>query len=210
MARNRNGSAGISLGVQPDPSVAEVVPGAVGPAAVPVSTVSLRTLRDVTAEHEAVADPYSPAFLDFYRREYPRTVRLATLLCGSDDAGEDVAQDALLAVARRFDKLDSPAAYLRTSVVNLVRRRYREGERRSTRLRRVGAAPSTLGGFGDVELADIIAGLPHRQRVVVVGRYWAGWSEAELAELLGCRPGTVKSLASRALDSLRNQIGTGL
>jgi DNA-directed RNA polymerase specialized sigma24 family protein len=41
---------------------------------------------------------------------------------------------------------------------------------------------------------------------VIVTRYWAGWSEAEIAEALGCRPGTVKSLASRALDRLRKEV----
>jgi RNA polymerase sigma factor (sigma-70 family) len=60
--------------------------------------------------------------------------------------------------------------------------------------------------FETVEFRDVIAGLPFRQRVVIVGRYWAGWSEAELADLLQCRPGTIKSLASRAIDRMRMQI----
>jgi len=41
---------------------------------------------------------------------------------------------------------------------------------------------------------------------VIVGRYWGGWSEAEIANSLGCRPGTVKSLASRALNRLRREV----
>jgi RNA polymerase sigma factor (sigma-70 family) len=48
--------------------------------------------------------------------------------------------------------------------------------------------------------------LPFRQRAVVVLRYYAELSEAEIAEALGCRPGTVKSLASRALDALSTEI----
>jgi RNA polymerase sigma factor (sigma-70 family) len=56
------------------------------------------------------------------------------------------------------------------------------------------------------DLADAVAALPFRQRAVVVLRYHAGLSETEIAEALGCRPGTVKSLASRALKRLENEI----
>ncbi len=75
------------------------------------------------------------------------------------------------------------------------------------------AAPALLSSstpdrsaFAADALADVIERLPYRQRLVIVCRYWAEWSEAELAEALGCRPGTVKSVASRALASLRTQI----
>jgi len=48
--------------------------------------------------------------------------------------------------------------------------------------------------------------LPPRQRAVLVLRYYADLSEAEIAGILGCRPGTVKSSAARALASLRNHL----
>jgi RNA polymerase sigma factor (sigma-70 family) len=64
----------------------------------------------------------------------------------------------------------------------------------------------TLSWFEPSELADVVEQLPFRQRVVIVGRYWGGWSEAEIAAALGCRPGTVKSLASRALATLRLEL----
>ena len=56
------------------------------------------------------------------------------------------------------------------------------------------------------ELADAIARLPFRQRAVIVLRYYADLTEAEIADALGCRPGTVKSLASRALATLSKEI----
>ena len=59
----------------------------------------------------------------------------------------------------------------------------------------------------DADLFDLVGTLPYRQRVVIVARYWGGWSEAEIAQVLGCRPGTVKSLASRALTQLRQEVG---
>jgi RNA polymerase sigma factor (sigma-70 family) len=60
--------------------------------------------------------------------------------------------------------------------------------------------------FGFDELADAIARLPFRQRVVIVLRYYADLTEADIAHALGCRPGTVKSLASRALATLSKEI----
>ncbi len=56
------------------------------------------------------------------------------------------------------------------------------------------------------ELADAVASLPFRQRAVIVLRYYGGLSEAEIAAALGCRNGTVKSLAARALTKLERVI----
>ncbi len=67
------------------------------------------------------------------------------------------------------------------------------------------ASPTTTELSFD-DLADAVAALPFRQRAVVVLRYHAGLSEAEIAEALACRPGTVKSLASRALSRLQKEI----
>jgi RNA polymerase sigma factor (sigma-70 family) len=57
-----------------------------------------------------------------------------------------------------------------------------------------------------VQLAGEIARLPARQRTVLVLRYVAGLSDAEIANELGCSPGTVRSHASRALGTLRVRI----
>ena len=56
------------------------------------------------------------------------------------------------------------------------------------------------------ELADAIARLPFRQRAVIVLRYYADLTETDIAHALGCRAGTVKSLASRALAALSKEI----
>jgi RNA polymerase sigma factor (sigma-70 family) len=141
-------------------------------------------------------------FTDFYRREYDSSVRLAWLLTGSRTAAEDVVQDAMTGVYRAFRRLDEPTAYLRRAVVNRARSRHRDERRRQMLQDR--AAPAI--DVADAELLGLIARLPYRQRVVIVARYWGGWSEREIAAALGCRPGTVKSLASRALDRLRQEV----
>ena len=56
------------------------------------------------------------------------------------------------------------------------------------------------------ELDDSLRRLPYDQRAVVVLRYWLGLTEAEIAESLDCRPGTVKSRLSRALRALRKEL----
>ncbi len=141
----------------------------------------------------------------FYRRSYPVLRRFAWLLTRSDVVAEDVTQEAFLAVYRRFGAIEDPERYARRTVVNLARSHAR---RELVRVRKghllVGPA---VVGLGAEELVDLVAGLPYRQRVVVVARYWAGWSEAEIAVVLGCRPGTVKSLASRALARLGRELG---
>jgi RNA polymerase sigma factor (sigma-70 family) len=151
------------------------------------------------------AGPAREAFDDFYAREYDRSVRLAWLLTGSRAAAEDVVQDAMTAVFRTFDRLDVPAAYLRRAVVNTANSRHRDERRRAERLTLL-ERERPLADPSDAGLLDLIGRLPYRQRVVIVGRYWGGWSEAEIAHVLGCRPGTVKSLASRALKTLRKEV----
>ena len=53
-----------------------------------------------------------------------------------------------------------------------------------------------------------VAALPPRQRAVIVLRYYEDLTEAQIADTLGCSPGTVKSTASDALKSLKRLIGT--
>ena len=59
-----------------------------------------------------------------------------------------------------------------------------------------------------LELLDALRRLSYRQRSVIVLRYWLDLSEAEIAETLGCRPGTVKSLHTRAIEHLRKEMPT--
>jgi RNA polymerase sigma factor (sigma-70 family) len=159
--------------------------------------------RDVRTEPAAV--PVVTCFSDFYRLEYDRAVRLAWLLTGSQAAAEDVVQDAMTGVYRLFDQLQSPGAYLHRAVVIRARSRSRDERRQQERVARL-IHEHAATDPDDAGLLELIGRLPYRQRVVVVGRYWAGWSEADIAQALGCRRGTVKSLASRALNRLRNEL----
>jgi RNA polymerase sigma-70 factor (sigma-E family) len=139
------------------------------------------------------------------RAEWKPMVRLAYLLCGDQEGAEDIVQDAFVALGRRWDSLrstDAAATYLRTAVVNGTRsvlRRRMTARRLLDPIRdeRVEAAENTaVRNEEQRRVVDLIRELPRRQREVIVLRYYAGLSEAEIANTLGVSTGTVKSAAA--------------
>lgn len=154
----------------------------------------------ISDEGRAVSDD---EFAEFYRSQYPGAVRLAYSLVGSLEGAEDVVQEMFARMNERISSVNSPATYLRVGIVHECQRVWYH--RRKTAESRLPARepiePST-----SAEMFDALLTLPYRQRAVLVLRYWADWSEAEIAEALDCRPGAVKSLASRGLSRLRQEI----
>ncbi len=153
----------------------------------------------------------SPARItELYRAHLPGATRLAYLLTGDRAAAEDVAQEAFLHAASRIGGLrDETAfgAYLHRAVVNRVRNRARR-----LRLERSHAADVTPVPYDlpDVATRDrlwaALLRLPSRQRAALVLRFYLDLSEADTADRLGCRPGTVKSAVSRGLAALRTDL----
>jgi len=140
---------------------------------------------------------------DLYRREYASMVRLAHLLTGSNEVAEDLVQDSFVRVYRNWDRADRPGAYLRTTVVNRCRSWHRRQRIERERLPRPGAEGVDSEAR---ELLDALAHLGVRQRTALVLRFYADMCEADVAEALGCRPGTVKSLIHRGLRQMEGVI----
>jgi len=150
---------------------------------------------------------------ELYERHAPGAVRLAYLLTGDGALAEDLVQDAFVRLAGRFLDLRDPdafPAYLRKTVVNLARmhfrrrlveRAYLERERSAVR-----GEPAVADVASDHSMRQALLSLPARQRAAIVLRYYEDLSERQIADVLGCRPGTVKSLLSRGLDALRPEI----
>ena len=132
-------------------------------------------------------------------------VRLATLMVGSRAIAEEVVQDAFASVSERWNGLERPGAYLRTSVVNgcsqTLRRRSVEDRHRPLTLKTPGEIPERL-----IELRSALDRLTDRQRIVVVLRYFVDIPDDEIARMLDVRPSTVRSLAHRALAVLRKEL----
>lgn len=154
----------------------------------------------------ATTAPEGPrlSFDEWFVDAWPRAFRLAAFLTHDTHAGEDIAQDVLSEMSRRWDLLLLPDAYLQRAVTNASwnwKRRTRTADRKLPLV-----AGHGQGELGFDELSDAVATLPFRQRAVIVLRYYADLSETEIADALGCRPGTVKSLASRALSTLSKEI----
>jgi RNA polymerase sigma factor (sigma-70 family) len=145
----------------------------------------------------------APASVEAYRSAWPRLVRLGRLLTGSLELGEDLAQEAWFGLLRKGE-VDNVDAYLRRSIVNLAINARRRSARERQHL-----SSLTEGAVWQPDPDDLwplVVALPARQRAALVLRYYEDLSEAEIAKVLGCRPGTVKSLTSRALARLRDEV----
>jgi RNA polymerase sigma-70 factor (sigma-E family) len=151
------------------------------------------------------------AVTHLYAAHYRSLVRLAALLLHDAATAEEVVQDSFVAMHgawRRLADPDRALAYLRQSVVNRSRSALR---RRTVALRHAprpapDAASAEHSALVALEHAEVMAALrrlPPRQREVLVLRYYADLSEAEIADAIGISRGSVKSHASRAMATLR-------
>ena len=152
------------------------------------------------------------SFDDFYREHRGDAVRWATALVGRRDVAEDLAQDALERTGRRLSELDEPAAYLRRSVVNACRSWHRSDRRELRRIRRVTPADEATGpseiSAPSREVLAALKMLPYPQRAAVVLRFWADWSDIDVATGLGCKPASVRVLVHRGIARLREELAT--
>lgn len=148
-------------------------------------------------------------------------LRTGYVMTGDARDAEDLVQETLLKLARRWSRvrsMDQPAAYARRVLINLVLhdagRRSRQRAELWPRDDRADAADeSAARALREVDdLADFrwaVARLPARQRAVLVLRYWADLPVAEVADILGCSEGTVTSTASRAAGRLAEALAHG-
>lgn len=141
-------------------------------------------------------------------------VRSGYLMTWNLEETEDLVQETLFRVSQRWEKVRSmehPAAYARRILVNLVidgeeRRTRRNGELSTVdpdRRTDDGATRALQSVDLVAELGWALGQLSSRQRAMVVLRYWQDLPEAEVAEIMGCSVGTVKSTTSRAVAHLR-------
>jgi RNA polymerase sigma-70 factor (sigma-E family) len=145
-------------------------------------------------------------YVAFVEAHWDRYLRLARILTGDRDRGEELLQDSLVRLYVRWGWVArrDPHPYLRRMLVNgnISAWRRRRHETPVEQLPEQAASDAVPGAFHD-ELHRALRALPQRQRAVVVLRHYEDLTEREVARTLGCTVGTVKSHHSRALRRLR-------
>lgn len=145
----------------------------------------------------------------FVRERMPELLRFGYVLAGSPDAAADLVQDALertLAAWPRVKQRDDPEGYVRRTMVNRNVSIWRK-QRRERIVEEVPDQPAVSDdGLPDEELQSALADLPRRQRAVLLLRFAEDLSEQQVANLMGCSVGTVKSQTHKALAKLRTRL----
>lgn len=146
-------------------------------------------------------------YVEYVRARMGQFRRVAFLMCGDWDRGDDVVQRVLTELYRKWHRLrraDSVDAVVRTM---LCRRLVDERRLGWGRVRTGAPVPDVPAPESDpverLTLVVALRSLPPRQRAVLVLRYFQDLTVEDTAAALGCAPGTVKSQASKGLTALR-------
>ncbi|WP_116952273.1 SigE family RNA polymerase sigma factor [Jiangella endophytica] len=133
--------------------------------------------------------------------------RTAYALTGDPHQAEDLVQAALVKLVRRWHRVDNPEAYVRRIMYHDLASRWRR--RRIVREDAVAEPPDRpVTDAADavlhrLDLTQVLLRLSPGQRAVLVLRFYEDLPEREIAEILRCSVGTVRSQTSRALARLR-------
>jgi RNA polymerase sigma-70 factor (ECF subfamily) len=168
-----------------------------------------------------VADADADAFEVVYDRHIGVAYSLAHRICGSGPAADDACQDAFLSVWRSASRYDPRAGSVRSWLLTVVHHRAIDRVRSTARRRagiagdeeatlRVAANDDTeLGALQRLdreEMHGLVAALPAEQRHAISLSFYSGYSNSEVARILGVPIGTVKSRMRRGLERLRRAL----
>jgi DNA-directed RNA polymerase specialized sigma24 family protein len=174
--------------------------------------------HDTPAERDASAEDAGHAVAALYQVHYPALVRLAALLIPDLATAEDIVQDAFAAVHGRWHvqpDADAALAYLRWSVVHRSRSVPPLGEPAAGTGEPAAGTGEPAAGTGEPgsdtgepgsAVMSALRALSPRQREVVVLRYFADLSEAEIAAATGMSMAAVRDHAAQAMSSLQAEL----
>jgi RNA polymerase sigma factor (sigma-70 family) len=152
-------------------------------------------------------------FDEFFRTSWPRLMARAVLLCGNRADAEDAAAEAFAEVARNWATVsgyDAPEAYLHVTMTRKVFRLHR-WRRRQEEVAALELPVSPYAtpheAFVAKEVLAVVAGLPEKQRAVLVHCCLDGMKQAEVAKLLHIQRGTVAAHLSKAREALAKRLG---
>jgi RNA polymerase sigma-70 factor (sigma-E family) len=192
---------------EPSPETTEPTPDTTSWAPLGRARQRLRPQDDSRSREEVVES--------LFREHYEGLLRLAYCMLGDRCSAEDVVMDAFCSLHLHYTGLrdrSRPLAYLRSAVLNGSRSRIRSLVRERNRPGWADPPPTDSSSASVIaheeahRLAEAVRGLPHRQREVVVCRYYLELSEAETAALLGMSAGSVKRHGHRARAALASRM----
>jgi len=162
------------------------------------------------------------AFEELVRRYQEAAFRAAYLVLRDADEAEDAAQEAMVKAYRAIGRFRLGAGlsfrpWLLKIVMNESLNRVKSRKRRAAMAERVGRGQPAEWSIDETVvdrerarlLREALDALKEQERTVIYLRYFLSLSEQELAEYLGCAPGTVKSRLHRALAKLREVVREG-
>ena len=141
-------------------------------------------------------------FQDFVVTRSDRLLRTAYLLTRDWATAEDLLQESLAKAWFAWPRVDEPESYVRRVMVTTYTSWWRRKWRRELPSGNLPDTPCT-DALPDDELWHAVGRLPARQRAVIVLRFYEDLPVTEVARLLGCGTGTVKSQTAKALAKLR-------
>lgn len=151
-----------------------------------------------------------------FLRHSDGALRFAYFLTSNRDQAEDIVQEAFIRVSGRFGSISKPErfrAYLNKTILNLARGQARRNKREADTIARLRRQPTAPAHMGDASQTDLVwkslLKLPQRQRAAIFFRFYEDLTESEVAQILGCSTGSVKSLVYRAMNSLRGILEDG-
>jgi len=152
-------------------------------------------------------------FEEFFRERYGEVVRSMRLMVGDHARAEELTQEAFARACRHWRRvraLDRPVAWVYVVATNEARRGWRREQREASSMSTTDAgAADSIGPIATaLDVRAALAQLTDRQRAAVVLRYVADLPIAEIAEVMGCAPGTVKATLHQALAHLRIELET--
>ena len=164
---------------------------------------------DVRAMEATLAE--APArFEEFFDAEHARLFGALCFVTGDRHEAEEIMQDAFLRLWERWDdgRIDDPSAYLFRTAMNVFRNRYR---RSALGLRKTLSIAPSEDAFATIDDRDLLVRslreLTPDQRAAVLLTGYVGLSSEEAGQMLGMRPGTVRTLATRARAAIREKAG---
>ncbi|GAA3510820.1 RNA polymerase sigma-70 factor (sigma-E family) [Streptosporangium album] len=151
-------------------------------------------------------------FAEFVASRSDSLIRLAYVLTNDQHAAEDLLQTALMKTAGHWRKIrGNPEAYVRRVMYHEQVGRWRSPRWGRERVVRTPPEQPVLDRTGEVEnrltLRQALRALPVRKRAVLVLRYYEDLSESEVAKIMGCSVGTVRSQTHQAIVRLRELVG---